>query len=76
MVRGFVYSCLAIIAFLLAGIGWMSMHAMGEDALVLLGGWLLLISLFAVGPLFFAIGYWHHLRLNPAQPRWDAELGE
>ncbi len=76
MVRGFVYSLVSISVFLLASIGWMIIRPLEEDALAYLAGWLLLISFFAVGPIFFAIGYWHHLRLYPMEPRWDSELGE
>lgn len=76
MVRGFVYSICAVCLFLIASIGWMSLRPPDEDTLYLLSGWLLLISFFAVGPLFFALGYWHHYRLHPGDPHWDSELGE
>lgn len=76
MVRGFVYSFLAVSLFLLGSIGWMSIRSTSEETLYLMSGWLLLVCFFAVGPLFFAFGYWHHLRRNPEAPRWDRELGE
>jgi FtsH-binding integral membrane protein len=76
MVRGFVYSFLAVSLFLFGSIGWMSIRSPSEETLYLMSGWLLLVCFFAVGPLFFAIGYWHHLRLHPEAPRWDRELGE
>jgi len=76
MVRGFVYSIISVSVFLLASIGWMIVRPLEEDALAYLAGWLLLISFFGIGPIFFAVGYWHHLRLYPKQPHWDSELGE
>jgi sterol desaturase/sphingolipid hydroxylase (fatty acid hydroxylase superfamily) len=76
MFRGFVYSFIAVSLFLLASVFWMLRQEPSEDTLILLGGWMLLISFFAVGPLFFLLGYWHHLRLHRGEPQWDAELGE
>lgn len=76
MFRGFVYSILSVCLFLVASVYWMLGQDVGEDALVMMGGWMLLISFFAVGPIFFVIGYWHHRRLHPADPQWDAEMGE
>jgi len=76
MVRGFVYSLSAIALFILGSIGWMLFQAPDEDTLVLFAGWMILISFFAVGPVFFAIGYWHQRHLCPSAPRWDPELGE
>lgn len=76
MVRGLVYSLVAVSLFLLASIGWMILQSPDEDTQMLLAGWLLLISFFAVGPLFFAFGYRRHLVLHPKDPKWDAELGE
>ncbi len=76
MVRGLVYSLIAVSLFLLAGAGWLALRSVDADTLVLWGGWLLLVCLFAVGPLFFALGYWHHRRLHPREPHWDRELGE
>lgn len=54
----------------------MMMQSPDEDTLILFSGWMILISFFAVGPLFFALGYWHQRVLHPAQPRWDPEMGE
>jgi hypothetical protein len=54
----------------------MLLAGLEDETLYLLGGWLLLFSFFAVGPLFFLIGYWHHCRLHPGEPRWDAEINE
>lgn len=76
MFRGFVYSILAVSVFLTGATLWMLQEELSEDALALQGGWILLISFFAVGPLFFVLGYWHHRRLHDAEPQWDAELGE
>ena len=76
MVRGLVYSIISVSVFLLASIAWMTIRPIEEDAMVSLTGWLLLISFFGVGPLFFVLGYWHHLRRHPKEPHWDAELGE
>ena len=76
MVRGFVYSILSISLFLLASIGWMTFRPVDEETMVFMAGWILLICFFAIGPLFFALGYWHHLRLFPKEPHWDPELGE
>ena len=74
MARGFVYSVIAVSVFLLASISWMTLSPPDEETMVLLSGWRLLISFFAVGPLFFVIGFWHHFRLHPKEPHWDAEL--
>lgn len=52
------------------------MQAASEETLTLMSGWLLLICFFAVGPIFFALGYWHHLRLHPGDSHWDPEIGE
>jgi len=76
MVRGFVYSLSAIVLFIFGSIAWMMMQSPDEDTLVLYGGWMILISLFAVGPVFFALGYWHQRQLYPAKSHWDPELGE
>lgn len=76
MVRGFVYSIIAICTFFLGGIAYVSLSDLEESAINLAGGWMLLIALFGVGPLFFAIGYFHNRRLHPDQPHWDAETGE
>lgn len=76
MVRGFVYSLSAVALFILGSIAWMMMQSPDEDTLILFSGWMILISFFAVGPLFFALGYWHQRVLHPAQPRWDPEMGE
>lgn len=76
MFRGFVYSILAVSLFLTGATFWMLQQDLSEEALALRGGWILLISFFAVGPLFFVVGYWHHRRLHAAEPQWDAELGE
>jgi len=76
MVRGFVYSFLAICLFLLGSIGWMTMGHLTEEQAEVMGGMLLLLCFFLVGPVFFAIGYWHNLRLTPNEPHWDPELGE
>jgi hypothetical protein len=76
MVRGFVYSLSAVCLFLLASICWMMIQSPTEDTLFLMSGWLLLISFFAVGPLFFALGYWHHLHKYPKESHWDSEIGE
>ncbi|MFO7724031.1 MAG: hypothetical protein R6V45_00660 [Oceanipulchritudo sp.] len=76
MLRGFVYSFLAVSLFLLASIGWMTFRAVTEETLYLMSGWVLLISFFAVGPLFFALGYWDHLRRHPSDYHWDREIGE
>jgi hypothetical protein len=76
MLRGFVYSPCAVCLFLLASIGWITLQQPSEETMYLMSGWLLLISFFAVGPLFFALGYWHHWHLHPKEPHWDAETGE
>lgn len=76
MLRGFVYSFCAVCLFLLGSIGWILARSPDEETLYLMSGWTLLISFFAVGPVFFAIGYWHHLRLHPTEPHWDREIGE
>lgn len=76
MVRGFVYSLSAVCLFLLASIAWMMSASSSEETLYIMSGWSLLITFFAVGPLFFAMGYWHHLRLHPKDSHWDAEVGE
>ena len=76
MVRGFVYSILAICFFLLASIAYMALSDLEESASNLFGGWMLLITFFGVGPLFFAVGYFHNRRLHPDEPHWDAETGE
>jgi sterol desaturase/sphingolipid hydroxylase (fatty acid hydroxylase superfamily) len=76
MVRGIVYSLSAVCLFLLASIAWMSLRNPPEEALYLMSGWLILACFFVVGPLFFALGYWHHRHLHPQDPQWDAELGE
>ncbi|MGC9451703.1 MAG: hypothetical protein ACP5I4_09675 [Oceanipulchritudo sp.] len=76
MVRGFVYSFIAVCIFLLGSIFWMMTATLDEDRAYLVSGWLLLVTFFIVGPVFFAAGYWHHLRLHPREPRWDAEIGE
>ena len=75
MVRGFVYSFLAISVCLLGCIMWFAMTNQGDAALVP-AGWMLMGCFFLVGPLFFLLGYWHHLRLFPKEPHWDSELGE
>jgi hypothetical protein len=76
MVRGFVYSFIGICLFLMGSILWLSLSGLTEDAAYKLSGWLLLLCFFIVGPVAFAIGYWHHLRLTPGQPHWDPEIGE
>jgi hypothetical protein len=76
MIRGFVYSFLGVAGFLLAALVWMTLNPVAEDTAYLLSGWLLLISFFAVGPLFFALGYWHSMKKNPDKPHWDKELNE
>lgn len=76
MLRGFVYSSLAVAAFLALSVLYMLFAGLKDDTMYLMGGWLLLFCFFAVGPLFFVIGYWHHCRLHPGEPRWDAELNE
>ena len=76
MVRGFVYSFLAVCLFLIGSIVWMSVVSLDEESLYTFSGWLLLVCFFLVGPVFFAVGYWHHWRLHPKDPHWDAELGE
>ena len=77
MVRGFVYSFLAISIFLFAAIIWFALSGTieGEEDFMLAGS-LLLITFFLVGPAGFALGYWHHLRLHPREPHWDPEMGE
>ena len=77
MVRAFVYSFVAIPAFLFAAIIWFALSgsAQGEEESLLIG-WMLLISFFLIGPGGFLLGYWHHLRLHPKDPHWDPELGE
>jgi hypothetical protein len=54
----------------------MMIQSPDEDTLFLMSGWMLLISFFAVGPLFFALGYWHHLHKYPKESHWDPEIGE
>ena len=76
MVRGFVYSFVAICIFLIGSIAYMTIANITEERADLLGGMLLLLCFFLVGPVFFAIGYWHHFRLTPDKPHWDPELGE
>lgn len=49
---------------------------MDEASMSFAGGWLMLITLFGVGPVFFGIGYWHNRRLYPDEPHWDSETGE
>ena len=75
MVRGLVYSLIGIAVFLLGSIFWMTLQGPDNDW-TYLGGWLLLLSLFLIGPVCFGIGYWHHWRLHPKDPHWDTELGE
>ncbi|HSH09236.1 MAG TPA: hypothetical protein VK995_02535 [Oceanipulchritudo sp.] len=75
MIRGFVYSFVAISVCLLASIIWFAMTQQGEED-VRIGIGFLLACFFLVGPLFFGIGYWHHFRLYPKEPHWDPELGE
>lgn len=76
MLRGLLYSVGAVILFLVLSIGYMLVTGMDEERMTLVGGWLLLLCFFAVGPVFFVIGYWHHVRLHPGEPRWDRELNE
>ena len=76
MVRGFVYSFIGICLFLMGSIIWLSLVEMTEEAAFKLSGWMLLLCFFLIGPVAFAIGYWHHLRLTPGEPHWDPELGE
>ena len=76
MVRGFVYSFIAVCIYLMGSILWMSLAQLDEQSAYLMSGWLLVICFFAVGPLFFAVGYWHHLRLHPKDSHWDAEIGQ
>jgi sterol desaturase/sphingolipid hydroxylase (fatty acid hydroxylase superfamily) len=76
MFRGFVYSILAVSFFLTGSVFWMLRQDFSDEAMVFQGGWILLVSFFAVGPLFFVLGYWHHRRLHKAEPQWDAEIGE
>ncbi len=76
MIRGFVYSIIAICVFLLGSTAYIALSGMEESSSNLAGGWMLLIALFAIGPLFFVIGYWHNRRLHPDSPHWDAETGE
>jgi hypothetical protein len=75
MVRGFVYSFLAISVCLFGSIIWFALTDQ-TDAELRLGIWILLGCFFLVGPLFFGLGYWHHRRLFPREPHWDAETGE
>ena len=76
MVRGFVYSIVAICVFLLGSIIYMTTSNMEDSATSLAGGWLMLLALFGIGPLFFGLGYWHNRRLHPDEPHWDSETGE
>ncbi|MGA1204952.1 MAG: hypothetical protein ACO3ZW_03960 [Opitutales bacterium] len=76
MVRGIVYSFLAVSLFLLCSIILMTMGVLEVESADLAGGWLLMVCFFGVGPLFFLLGYWHHWRLNPKGPHWDPELEE
>lgn len=76
MIRGFVYSFVAIAVFLLASILWMSSRGAFEEGFPMAAGWVLLIGMFAVGPGFFMLGYWHNMKLNPDKPHWDPEMGE
>jgi hypothetical protein len=76
MVRGLVYSFVAICLFLLVCIVWMTVGGVTEEAAYTMSGWLLLLCFFLVGPVFFGLGYWHHLRLTPGEPHWDPEIGE
>lgn len=76
MIRGFVYSLLGIIVFLSLCVIWFIIQKDKITDMTVMGGWLLLISLFAVGPLFFVMGYLHHIRKHPQALRWDPETGE
>lgn len=76
MVRGFVYSLLAICVFLFGSILYILISGLDESATSTAGGWLLLLALFGIGPLFFGLGYWHNRRLHPDAPHWDSETGE
>ena len=76
MIRAFVYSFLAVAIFLIGSIFWMASEGVPEQGFSMASGWLLLICIFAVGPIFFMLGYWHSLKLNPDKPHWDPELGE
>ncbi len=76
MIRGFVYSIVAICFFLLGSVLYMLLGDMDEASMSFAGGWLMLITLFGVGPVFFGIGYWHNRRLYPDEPHWDSETGE
>jgi len=76
MVRGFVYSIVAICVFLLGSIIYMTTSTMEDSTANLAGGWLMLAALFGIGPLFFGLGYWHNRKLHPDEPHWDSETGE
>ena len=76
MIRGFVYSILAICVFFLGIIAYIILSGMEESTSNYAGGWMLLVAFFGVGPLFFGIGYWHNRRLHPDAPHWDPETGE
>jgi hypothetical protein len=75
MIRGFVYSFIAVVVFLAGSIFWMANQGSLEGD-PLASGWLLLICVFLVGPVFFFLGYWHNRKLTPGKPHWDPELGE
>ena len=76
MIRGIVYSIVAICAFLLGAVLFMATGGMEDSTTSMAGGWLMLVALFGVGPLFFGLGYWHHRRMFPDEPHWDSETGE
>jgi FtsH-binding integral membrane protein len=76
MIRGFVYSFVAIALFLMGSIFWLASNGAFEEGFPLAAGWVLLVCMFGVGPGFFFLGYWHSLKLNPDKPHWDPELGE
>jgi hypothetical protein len=76
MLRGFVYSLIAMVLFIGIGLVALGRAPSSDDQMFFYGGWLLLTSLFAVGPAFFVAGWLHHRHLHPRDPVWDEELGE
>jgi len=74
MIRGIVYSLIAIAVFIAASTAWFS-RLPEENAGVFIG-WTVMISFFIVGPLFFTIGFLHNMHRNPGKPHWDSETGE
>lgn len=76
MARGLFYSFLALLVFAVAVLLWMYRTQPDQEEMYLMSGWILLMGFFAVGPFGFVLGFWHHRRLHPSDPKWDTETGE